>query len=276
MGTIYSAMDERQNFPDINRLSVLVSTILFAYAVTPFVAFEKQLITLKFGGSVFTFSLSFTEIISLLVAVLAAVGTDWLLRGHPYLGSQKTWQHIILPGLTAWVIGVPLGSLGEGLEWWAVFAFGAILMILVIIAEYIVVDLSDERHPPAVIGLTAVSFALYLVVAIVIRSAQGRLFLQLPALVATIALVCLRSLYLKLGGRWCFGWSIGIALFIGQIAAGLHYLPLKPLTFGLVLLGPAYALTSLAATIEEGRSLRSGLFEPLAMLTAIWALAAIL
>jgi hypothetical protein len=39
-----------------------------------------------------------------------------------------------------------------------------------------------------------------------------------------------------------FAWSVGIALVIGQVAAALHYWPLSPLRFGLLILGLAYAL----------------------------------
>jgi hypothetical protein len=269
-------MEERQSLPNGNQLSVLVSTILLAYAITPFVSLEPRFLNLRIGNSLFTFPLNFIELISILVAILAALGTDWLIRNHPYLGNESTWQHVILPGLTAWVIGVPLSSLQESPEWWAVFGFGGVLLLLVVVAEYITVDLSDARHTPAVVVLTAASFALYLVVAIVIRTAQTRLYLQLPALVITMALVALRTLFFRLGGRWLYSWAIGIALFVGQMAVGLHYLPLSPLAFGLVLLGPAYALTSLAGSMEEGRSIRTAWVEPAVMLVVLWFFAWVL
>jgi hypothetical protein len=82
------------------------------------------------------------------------------------------------------------------------------LLILVFVAEYIVFDLSDARHVPAIVGLTAVSFALYLILIIAVRAAGLRLYLLLPALVIPIGLVSLRTLYLRLGGRWCLGWAL--------------------------------------------------------------------
>jgi len=267
--------EDQQSLPDIDRISVVISTILLSYAVVPFIDIPQHFIDFRLGGIIFSFPIRLTEIIGVLAAALAALGTDWLIQSHPRSGHQGTWQHVIIPALTAWVIGVPLNSIRIGQEWWAIFTFGGLLLILVVVAEYLVVDLSNVSHMPAVIGLTAVSFALYLVVAIVIRTAQTRLYLQLPALVVTLLLVCLRALYLHLGGRWCLGWSIGISLFVGQLAIGLHYLPLSPLAFGLILIGPAYALTSFVVSVEESRPLGISLIEPLIMLVSLWMLALI-
>ncbi len=268
-----NSMEEHQHLPDTNRLSVLAATILLAYALTPFLNIPESNLEINLPGVVFYFNLSIATVISLLVAALAAVGSEWIVRGHPSLGKQNTVQHWLMPALTAWVIGVPLSTLKAGPQWWAVFAFGGILLILVFVAEYIVVDLSDIRHAPATVGLTALSFALYLILAIAVRAAGLRLYLLLPALVIPLALVCLRTLYLRLGGRWCIKWAVGIGLVIGQIAVGLHYWPVSPLTFGLILLGPSYAVTSIAGSVEEGHSWRTSWIEPLIMLIVLWGLA---
>jgi len=67
----------------------------------------------------------------------------------------------------------------------------------------------------------------------------------------------------------------GDSLVIGQIGMGLHYWPISPLAYGLILLGPAYALTSLAGSIEENRSWRTLWIEPAVMLAVLWVLALI-
>jgi hypothetical protein len=94
-------------------------------------------------------------------------------------------------------------------------------------------------------------------------------------LVIPLALVVLRSLFLRLGGKWCFAWALGIAALIGQLTIGLHYFPPHPLSFGLFLLGPAYSLTSLAEAAEDNRELKSFWIEPVVMLVIIWGLAAV-
>ena len=197
--------------------------------------------------------------------------------GSAYLrGSyavRNLFQHWLLPALTAWVIGVPLNSLAVGLQWWAVFAFGGLLLVLVLIAEYIAVDPYDTLHGPAAIGLTAVSYALLLILTIALVAAGTRLYIFLPALTIAIFLVTIRSLYLRLAGRWYFGWSIGISLVIAQVAMALHYWPLSPLRFGLVILGLAYALASVAGSVEEGRPGKALWVEPVVMLVVLWGIA---
>lgn len=266
-------MEEHEHLPDSNRLSVLAATILLAYAVVPFVSLPGADLALPLPFAIFTFTISLSTVVSILVAAMAAVGTDWLLHSHPHFKERTTVQHWLLPALTAIVIGVPLNSLQIGPSWWAVFGMGGLLLVLVFVAEYIVVDFSDARHYPATIGLTALSFALYLILAIALRAADLRLYLLLPGLFLPLALVSLRTLYLRLGGRWCIAWSVAIAVLVSQLALGLHYWPISPLGFGLALIGPAYGLTTLAGAIEEGRPGRTLWVEPAVMTIFFWLLA---
>jgi hypothetical protein len=269
-------MQLHRQLPDANRLSVVTATVLLAYALTPFVTLPDRFIALQLPGFLFEARLNFNTFVSILVAILAASGTDWLIQSHPQMKDKARLPHWLIPALTASVIGVPLTTLGVGLEWWVVFALGGVLFVLVLVAEYIVVDPADTRHAPASIGLTAVSFALYLVLTISLRAAGMRLYTLVLALAPAIFLVCIRSLFLRSGGRWYLSWSIGIALVISQVAAGLHYWPLTPLQFGLVILGLAYGLTSLASGIEEGRAWRTVWIEPVVMVTILWGIAFLL
>lgn len=263
-------MNTHQHLPDANRLSVVTATVLLGYALTPFVTLPDRFIGLQLPGFFFELNLNFSTLVSILVAILAAAGTDWLIQGHPHLEGKIRLPHWLLPALTAWAIGVPLATLSVGPEWWAVFALGGLLFVLVLLAEYIVVDANDIRYGPASVGLMAVSFALFLVLTVSVRAAGMRLYALVLTLAPTLFLVCLRSLYLRSGGRWFLNWSLGIALIIGQAAAGLHYWPLTPLKFGLLVIGLAYAVTSLAGGIEEGRSWRTVWIEPVVMLVLLW------
>jgi hypothetical protein len=203
---------------------------------------------------------------------------EWLLHDHPALagkGWRQSYQHWLLPSLTALVIGAPLATLASGIEWWIIFAMGGALLLLVFLAEYVVVDVADIRHPHAAAGLMALSFALFLILAIAIRAAGLRLYLVLPAIVPAAGLVSIRTLYLRCG-RWMFSWGAGIAMLTANLAIGLHYWRIPPIPFGLALLAPAYALTMLAASYEEGRPVQSWLVEPAVLLIVIWGLAAFL
>ena len=265
--------EDHQHLPNTNRLSVLAASVLLAYSLLPFITLPERELVLGVAGIVFNFRINFATLIAIISAGLAASGTDWLLRDHPRLGRQQTFQHWLLPALTAWVIGVPLHSLTVGLQWWAVFAFGGLLLVLVLVAEYIAVDSSDTRHAPAAVGLTAVSYALFLILTIALAGASARLYVLIPAISLAIFFVTLRSMYLRLNGRWCVAWAFGIAAIVSQISVALHYMPIQPLRFGLLVLGLAYALASVAGAVEEGRSWRTLWVEPAIMLAVLWGLA---
>lgn len=265
-------MDEHQHVPDINQLSILSASILLAYALTPFVKLQESEFIIRLPFVVFYYSLSFNTIVSIFVAAMAAVGAIWLVKKHPHFRGNPL-RHSPLPALTAWVIGVPLSNLALSPQWWGVFSLGGILLLLVFIAEYIVADFSDVRHSLATIGLSALAFAFFLILTISGRALGLRLYLLLPIIVLTVLLVVVRTLYLRLNGKWFWAWGIGIALVIAQLAIGLQYWPVSPLSYGLILLGPAYALTNIASAIEEGRSFPGFLLEPVGMLAIIWILA---
>lgn len=252
---------------------MLAATILLAYATARLVDLPGWELGVQLPGIYLSFEINVRTVVALLVAVLTATGAEWLLRDHPSLGNRSSLQHWLLPALTAWVIGVPLYRLPPGPHWLASFAIGGALLMLVLVAEYIVVDPQDVRHTLATAGLTAVSFALFLMLAIALRSAGLRLFQILPALTLSAGLVSLRTLHLRLQGQWVFFQAGALALIVAQLAASLHYWPISPVTYGLALLGPAYALTSLIGGLSEGEPLNQALFEPAIVLVVVWTTA---
>jgi hypothetical protein len=264
---------EPRHLPESDRLSVLAATILLAYASARFVDLPAWDLGLQLPGIYLSLEINVRTVVALLVAGLTATGAEWLLREHPSLGNRSTLQHWLLPALTAWVIGVPLYRLPPGPQWLASFAIGGALLMLVLVAEYIVIDPQDVRHALATAGLTAVSFALFLMLAITLRSAGLRLFQILPVLTLFAGLVSLRTLHLRLQGQWVFFQAGALALIVAQLAASLHYWPISPVTYGLALLGPAYALTSLIGGLSEGEPLSQALFEPAIVLVVVWTTA---
>lgn len=266
-------MDKPRNLPDIDRLSVLTATILLAYALARFVIFPAREIGLTILGIYLPIEINVQTIVAFLVAVITATGADWLLRDHPSISSGITIEHWLLPAMTAWVIGFPLYQLPLSPFWWVGFALGGLLLMLVLVAEYITVNPEDIRQPVAATGLIALSFSLYLMLAIALRYAGVRLVFLLPALTLAAWLISLRTLHLRLHGRWAFIQSGIIAFVCAQILTGLHYLPLSPVSFGLLLLAPTYCLTSLVANLAEEEPFRQAVVEPILVFLILLAFA---
>ena len=266
-------MNPNRYLPDTNRISVLTAMVLLAFALTRLLETTAYLVAFQIFGLVIRFDIDLRIIIIVLAAGLTATGMDWLLKSHPHIGKKKrTLDHWLVPMLTALVLGMPLYLLRMNLLWWLGFAFGGFLLVLVFWAEYVVVSPGDVNYPTAMVVITVLSFALYLILAMVLRYSAARLFFLLPMTFVATFLVSLRALNLRLGGRWEIPWALGVAFVGVQLAAGLHYLPITPIYYGVILLGVLYGLTTLVASLLEGIPLRRALTEPGIMLFALLVL----
>ena len=269
-------LDQHRHLPSSDRLSLVAAMILLAYALGRSIQLPGLDLATQLPGFFLAVQVNVQTVVAFIVAGLTAAGTDWLLREHPALQRGSTAEHWLLPALTAWAIGLPLFQIPLSPLWWAGFALGGGLILLVLIAEYIAVDATDARQAPAAAILTAVSFALYLVLVAGLRFANLRLFLLMPALALAGGLVSLRTLRLRLPDHRFYLEAGLVALISVQIAAALHYWSLTPVAFGMALLGPAYALTNLLGNLAQGEPLRQAIVEPAIVLAFIWGLALIL
>jgi hypothetical protein len=262
--------------PDVNRMGVLSAAVLLAHALTRLVKTPGFTLTLQLPGFYFAYPLTLSTAMTVIATGLTATGMDWLLRGHPAWPGGRSIEHWLLPALTAFIVGLPLSILVSNTLWWIGFTFSGAILIFVFISEYVTVDPGAPAYPLASAGLTGLSYALFFLFTIALRASGARLFLMMPAVFVSAALVTLRTLHLRLSNRWEFSWALCIGLVCMQLAAGLHYWPLSPIKFGLLLLGPLYALITLAASLAEDLPLRRAVVEPVVILGAAWTAAVLL
>jgi hypothetical protein len=267
-------VEHHLHLPKPGRLSTITAGILVCYAFLPFMQVPARILAFPFFGILVSLQLNFYNLISLITAVMAAAGMDWILFDHPHRKDQYLLPHLILPALTAGAIGFPLGLLKPGIEWWIILGLGSLLVVSVFLSEYISLEPTDIRYPLALMVLSGTSYSLLLILSIALRSAGIRLYLLLLLLPAIYAFFSLRILNFRLGGRWRFEWSAVITLVVTQILIALYYWPLSPVRFGLLLLGPAYAMIGVAASFEENPDPRNVYLEPLIVMAILWILAA--
>ncbi len=264
-------MHAHRYLPEASRASVLTAIILLTFALAHFLPVPEGDIAVPLFGVVLAIPINLNAAIALLSALMTAAGVDWLLRTHPSLETGETREHWLLPTLTVFTLGLTLATL-PGTVWWLGFILAAILLLAVFLAEYVVVDHTDLRYPLATAILTALAFSIFLILVVSLKASDGRLFLIAPALFLGSFLASLRTLHLRLGERWEIAWALGIGFIGMQIGAALHYLPLTPVRFGLILLAPVYALTLLAVSLADGVSFRRAVAEPAVMLALLWGL----
>jgi len=267
-------MNEQDRFmPDANRIGLLTSTVLLALALARLFPPSGFNIEVQFPGFLLAVPLNITSVMGILTAGLTATGMDWLLRGHPSLRNRNTFQWWLLPTLTTFVISVFISALPNNQLWWVNFIISGIFIFFVIFAEYIVVDADAPYYSLSVAGLTAISYTLFFVLSIALNASGIRLFIILPALFVASSLASLRILYLRMGGKWEFAWSLGISLVCVQLAAGLHYWPLTPIQFGLLLIGPLYGSINFSINLRENIPARRATLEPSIVVVVCWGLA---
>jgi len=262
--------ENRSYLPSTNRIGMLVASVLLAFALTRLIESPRFTLTITLPGFYFAYPLTLGSAMTILAAALTATGMDWLTRDHPTLGKKSNIEHLMLPTLTTFVVGAPLALLSNGTAWWIGFAFSAVLLTSVFLAEYITIDQSAPSYGFARAGLTALAYALFLILVTSLRFSGARMFLLVPVIFIVAALISLRILHLDGKDRWDFPWAIGIAFVCAQIGAGLHYWPLTPTQLALALTGPLYALTMLSANLTENIPLRRAALSPMIIVGLAW------
>ena len=272
-GTIPHMTMSDKYTPDSNRIGLVTSTVLLALALTRIIPSPEFNFELQLPGFLLAFPFNTNTIMGLLTACLTATGMDWLLRGHPSLNGRATFQWWFLPTLTTFVISIPLSLLPAGRAWWIGFFVSGIFLYFVFLAEYIAVDPDAPYYSTSMVGLTAISYTLFFILSVALRTSEIRLFLITPALFLAGILASLRILHLRLSGRWEFAWAVGIGLICIQLAVGLYYWPLSPIQFGLLLVGPLYGLVNVAINLGENIPTQRAVVEPAIVTALCWGLA---
>lgn len=259
-----------------DRIGALIASVLLTFALGRFAQSPGFTLNLSLPGFYYAIPLTLASLFSLFAAALAAAGMDWLIREHPSAARQKSRKHLLLPALTAFVLGTPLAVLSNSAAWWWAFIVGAILFSAVCVAEYISADINALFHGFARAVLTSVSYALFLILVASLRLSGARMVLLVPSIFFVAGLISLRILNLDGADNWDFSWALGIGLICAQFSAGLHYWPLSPIQFGLALTGPLYALILLANNLSESASLRRAAAASIFTLAAAWIVALLL
>lgn len=267
---------EDRRFPNPDRLSIVFATILLAYALTQFINDPPRSILINFIGVLIPIQINFQSLVSISVTVIAVSGMGWLLPEVSTSKPNSVNPHLLLPGLTAWTLSILLINLPLSLTWWLIFSLGGLFLFLVIIGEYIVALPEDRRRPFAAAALSGLSYAGFLILAISLRSTKPRLVMLLPTAGISAAFVAIRTSHLRLRGQWMIPQAAVVSLVILQLTAGLHYLPISPIGFGLILLAPLYSITNLTINLGQKHELASAIREPLISLALLLVMGIIL
>jgi hypothetical protein len=268
--------EKKIDLPSPDRMGMLIASVLLAFALSRLIETPRLNLTLQLLGVSYTFPLTLSSVMTLFAAGLTAAGMDWLIREHPAFAKNSARENIMLPTVTTFVLGASLTLIFENPSWWVGFLFGAILLAIVFTSEYVTINPSASAYALARAALTALAYALFLILVTSLRYASVRLFLLIPAVFLVASVISLRILHLDGTDRWDFPWAMGIGIVCAQIGAGLHYWALSPVQFGLALTGPLYGLTVLCVSLTEEIPLRRAIVSPVIIILVSWGAAVFL
>ena len=243
-------MQPARHLPQSDRLSVLTAVIILAYALTRVLDLPSRAVHTTLFGSALGFDLNGQFLMLVLVAALISAGSDTVVRSHPRLADkphQTTVTHWILPGASALVLGAALNLLPDGLLWWLGLAVSALVLITVLIAEYVVVDRADPAWDVAALGLTALAYALALVLFALLRSLSERAVISASIAGLMAGALALRLFMLKdvPVGRAAL-YAVVVGLVSAESTWALSYWRVTAASVGLLAMVPFYLAAGLS------------------------------
>jgi hypothetical protein len=237
-----------RHFPDRDRLSVITAVIVLAYALARFAELPSREISAVLFGSRLGIELNGQLLLLLMVAALISTGSESLIRSHPKSvhSYARTAAHWILPGWTALGLGLLLELAPNGPLWWLGLAVSAFFLVVVLVAEYTVVDPSDPAYRTASLGLTALIFIVALALFGWARYTGTRAAISSTFTAIMAGLLALR-LFLLNGGTFgrSLTYSSVIGLVLGEAMWALNYWQVTPTGAGLLLLVMFYVMQGL-------------------------------
>lgn len=238
-----------RHLPDRDRLSVITAVIVMAYALARVVELPSRELSLELFGSKLGFELNGQLMLLIMVAALISTGSETLIRSHPHAetGYRRNALHWIVPGWTALGLGLLLELAPTGPVWWLGLAISAVFLVLVLVAEFTVVDPNDQAYRLASLGLTALTFIVALALFGWVRFTGTRAALSATFTAAIAGTLALRLLMLNgasFGRSVIYGSVVG--LVVGEAMWALNYWQVTPTGAGLLLLVLFYVLHGLA------------------------------
>ena len=229
---------------------MLTAVILLAYALARALDLPTRTVSTTLFGSPLGVELNGPVLMLLLVAALISAGSDTLIRSHPRLEGwtgYATIVHWIVPGAAALALGSVLNRAPNGPLWWLGLGVSAVALIAILVAEYIVVDPEDGAWNAAALALTAITYALALVLFGLLHSLSARALISATGAGLVGAALSLRLFALKgsaVGGAGLFALVIG--LISAETMWALGYWRVSAFSAALLALVPFYVTAGLA------------------------------
>jgi hypothetical protein len=253
--------------PRYDRLSILVSLVLFGFIVSQVIELPTRIISFVALGVPTTIYLSSRWFIGAILVVLVGTGTDSIVRSHPLAHNADRGYSFSFWGLpcafTLFAFFVlPLSP--DKFFWLAGLALAGLCLSLIIIAQYRTIDRQDRYHNIARWGLNLVVYLIVFVFCILVYGTRARSLLSATAIlvlgaVSSVELLRSRASSQEMRRTWLYASIVGLVL--GEVVWALNHVSLSDLAGGIFLLLVFYAISGLAKQHLRGRLSRHVVIE---------------
>lgn len=237
--------------PDRDRLSAIGALILIAYGLARLAFLPALGVRIPVLGLVLAVEVNSRSVMILLAAAIAISGCDSVVRAHRAGGGglARSW---VLPGLAALAFGDALARIPLSAAWWLGLAVATATVLAAINLEFVMRDSSDPRTSPAVAALTGLGLLTLAVFFFDLRASGSRAVFLAPFVFAATGAVTGRILAAEPSGWPGARYPLAVAGVVGQLAFALHYWPLHPIQFALLLTLAAYLGLTFTRELRAG------------------------
>lgn len=234
----------------------LTVVVMLIFVMSTFTSGKSFAIPLNLLHFSLTINFRLIDLITPVTAVVSALGVYSMVSRRSDDPFYEKFVHMIIPFATTLALGIILRNVTIGVGWIAVLYLGGILLVLVFSAECILWDRADIKIPFSVLLISASAYAVFLIAIIGIRINISRLVLELPPVFFLAFILALRILMLEPAVKQEGVKALTIALLTTEFDAAMHYIPLNPLSFGVIILTFFYLLTNVMISLPQNNSIR--------------------
>lgn len=242
----------------LEQLSLLVSMNVLGLTLSLLLVLPERRIEIGFLGSDASLVLAGPWLFAILLSVMTAAGVESIMRAHPRVHLSETPYTAILWILPCIVVAgttLSLPLLRENPAFAFVAIVGAgVLLALVVLGEYLTVDLQDPAYAFARLGLNLAVYLAAFGLFQAIYSFKLRSILSAPVIgitAALLALELLRASESDVRRTWLYAATVGIGL--AEAIWALNYWNVSPFLGGVTLLLIFYVLTGFAQQYLFGK-----------------------
>ncbi|TAH52538.1 MAG: hypothetical protein EYC68_07120 [Chloroflexota bacterium] len=242
----------------LEQLSLLAGMNVLGLTLSLLLVLPERTYELTILGSQANVVFTGPWLFAILLSVMTAAGVESIMRAHPRVHLSETPYTAIMWILPCLVVAgaaliLPLFRDSAPFAFFTIAAAGLVLA-LVVIGEYLTVDLQDPAYAFARLGLNLAVYLAALALFVTIYAAKLRSILSAPMIgiaAALLALELLRASEADVRRTWLYAATVGLGL--GEALWAMNYWNVNALLGGVVLLVVFYLLTGLAQQYLFGK-----------------------